>query len=159
LNVACLASRFAKEVAVDASISPIEFRTRPAPSRSEAGSVAASVRGLLRLEGLAAFAAAVGMYAHAGFSWPLLALLFLAPDLSMLAYLGGPRAGAIGYNFAHTHALPLVLTLAGFTGGVSAAAAGGLIWIAHIGFDRMLGYGLKYSTGFGNTHLGHLGRR
>lgn len=144
---------------MDASISPIEFRTRPAPSRSEAGSVAASVRGLLRLEGLVAFAAAVGVYVHAGFSWPVFALLFLAPDLSMLAYLGGPRAGAIGYNFAHTYALPLVLTLAGFAGGVSAAAAGGLIWIAHIGFDRMLGYGLKYSTGFGDTHLGHLGRR
>jgi hypothetical protein len=144
---------------VDASISPIEFRTRPAPSRSEAGSVAASVRGLLRLEGLVAFAAAVGVYVHAGFSWPVFALLFLAPDLSMLAYLGGPRAGAIGYNLAHTYALPLLLTLAGFAGGVSAAAAGGLIWIAHVGFDRMLGYGLKYSTGFGDTHLGHFGRR
>ena len=144
---------------MDASISPIELRTRPVPSRNEAGPVDGSVRGLLRLEGLVAFAAAVGVYVHAGFSWPVFALLFLAPDLSMLAYLGGPRAGAIGYNLAHTYALPLVLTLAGFAGGVSAAAAGGLIWIAHIGFDRMLGYGLKYSTGFGDTHLGHLGRR
>jgi hypothetical protein len=159
LNVACQARHFAKEVPVDASISPIEFRTRPAPLRSAAGSVDSSVRGLLRLEGLAAFAAALSVYVHAGFSWPLFALLVLVPDLSMLAYLGGPRAGAIGYNFAHTYALPLVLTLAAFAGGVSAAAVGGLIWIAHIGFDRMLGYGLKYSTGFGNTHLGHLGRR
>ena len=144
---------------MNASISPIEFRTRPARSRSEAGSAAGSVGGVLRLEGLAAFAAAVGVYVHAGFSWPVFALLFLAPDLSMLAYLGGPRAGAVGYNLAHTYALPLVLTLAAFAGGVSTAAAGGLIWIAHIGFDRMLGYGLKYSTGFGDTHLGHLGRR
>jgi len=144
---------------VNASISPIELRTRPAPSRSEAGSAAGSVIWLLRLEGLAAFAAAVGVYVHAGFSWPLFALLFLAPDLSKLAYLGGPRAGAIGYNLAHNYALPLVLTLAAFAGGVSAAAAaGGLIWIAHIGFDRMLGYGLKFPTGFGDTHLGHLGR-
>jgi hypothetical protein len=108
---------------------------------------------------LAAFAAAVGVYVHAGFSWPLFALLFLAPDLSMLAYLAGPRAGAISYNLAHTYAVPLLLTLAAFAGGASAAAAGGLIWTAHIGFDRMLGYGLKYSTGFGDTHLGHLGRR
>ena len=144
---------------MDASISPIEFRTRFAGSRSEARSAVGSVGWLLRLEGLAAFAAAVGVYVHAGFSWPVFALLFLAPDLSMLAYLGGPRAGAVGYNLAHTYALPLVLTLAGFAGGVSAAAAGGLIWIAHVGFDRMLGYGLKYSTGFGDTHLGHLGRR
>lgn len=144
---------------MNASISPIKLRPRPAPSRGEAGSAAGSVSSLLRLEGLAAFAAAVGVYVHAGFSWPLFALLFLAPDLSMLAYLAGPRAGAIGYNLAHTYAVPLLLTLAAFAGGASAAAAGGLIWTAHIGFDRMLGYGLKYSTGFGDTHLGHLGRR
>ena len=69
------------------------------------------------------------------------------------------RAGAIAYNLAHTHALALAFTLAGSLGGVPAAAAGGLIWIAHIGFDRALGYGLKYSSGFGDTHLGRIGRR
>jgi hypothetical protein len=110
---------------------------------------------LLRLEGFAAFAAAVVFYAQAGFSWPVGALFFLAPDLAMLAYLAGPRAGAIAYS--HTYAL--AFTLAGFFGGVPAAAAGGLIWIAHIGFDRALGYGLKYSSGFGDTHLGRIGRR
>jgi hypothetical protein len=57
---------------------------------------------LLRLEGFAAFAAAVVFYAQAGFSWPVGALFFLAPDLAMLAYLAGPRAGAIAYNLAHT---------------------------------------------------------
>jgi hypothetical protein len=114
---------------------------------------------LLRLEGFAAFAAAVAFYAQARFSWPVAAFFFLAPDLAMLAYLAGPRAGAIAYNLAHTYALALALTLAGFLGGVPAAAAGGLIWIAHIGFDRALGYGLKYSSGFGDTHLGRIGRR
>jgi hypothetical protein len=68
-------------------------------------------------------------------------------------------AGAIAYNLAHTYAPPLAFTLAGFLGGVPAAAAGGLIWIAHVGFDRALGYGLKYSSGFGDTHLGRIGRR
>jgi hypothetical protein len=57
-----------------------------------------------------------------------------------------------------TYALALALTLVGFFVGVPAAAAGGLIWIAHIGFDRALGYGLKYPTGFGDTHLGRIGR-
>jgi len=28
-----------------------------------------------------------------------------------------------------------------------------LIWLAHIGFDRMLGFGLKYPTRFADTHL------
>jgi Domain of unknown function (DUF4260) len=139
------------------SILPLGSEAAPGPSTA-AGFVTGGVRTLLRLEGLAAFAAALAIYAHGGFSWAAFALFFLAPDLSMLAYLAGPRAGAIGYNFVHTCALPLVLTLAGFAGGVPVAAAGGLIWIAHIGLDRLLGYGLKYPTAFGDTHLGRFRR-
>ena len=137
------------------SPAPIDSRLSRTPAQ---GFATGGARMLLRLEGFAAFAAAVAFYAQAGFSWPVAALCFLAPDLAMLAYLAGPRAGAIAYNLAHTYALALALTLAGF-GGVPAAAAGGLIWIAHIGFDRALGYGLKYSSGFGDTHLGRIGRR
>jgi hypothetical protein len=122
------------------------------------GSVTGNIR-LLRLEGVAAFAAAVVFYAQAGFSWPAFALFFLAPDLAMLASLAGPRASAIAYNLAHTYVLAAALTFAGFFGGVPALAAAGLIWIAHIGFDRALGYGLKYSSAFGDTHLGRIGRR
>jgi hypothetical protein len=85
--------------------------------------------------------------------------VFLAPDLSMLAYLIGPRAGALAYSLAHTYVLAAALTLAGFAIAIPLAAAGGLIWIAHIGFDRALGYGLKYPTAFGDTHLGRVGRR
>lgn len=142
------------------SASQIKFHGDPslAPSRAEPTLAAWGVRALLRLEGFAAFAAALALYWHAGFSWPVFAVLFLAPDLSMLSYLAGPRAGALGYNFAHTYAAALALTLVGFLGGAPAAAAVGLIWIGHIGFDRALGYGLKYSTGFGDSHLGQLGR-
>jgi hypothetical protein len=88
----------------------------------------------------------------------MLALLFLAPDLSFAAYLGGPRLGAIVYDCAHSYVLPLA-------SGIALAASGNadklpfvLIWTAHIGFDRALGYGLKYPTGFGDTHLGPMGR-
>jgi hypothetical protein len=139
-----------------------QFRSPANPavtSRGEVGFASGGLRVLLRLEGAAAFAAAVGLYAHAGFSWPIFALLCLAPDLSMLAYLAGPRVGAAGYNLAHTYLPALALALAGFFLGLPVATAGGLIWIAHIGFDRALGYGLKYSTAFGDTHLGRIGRR
>jgi hypothetical protein len=146
-----------KEASMTASILPLESQAAPDPGPA-AGYVTGGVRMLLRFEGLAAFAAALFLYWHGGFSWAAFALFFLGPDLSMLAYLAGPRAGAIGYNFVHTYTLPLVLTLAGFAGGVPMAAAGGLIWIAHIGLDRMLGYGLKYSTAFGDTHLGRFRR-
>ena len=68
-------------------IRPAGAATRPR------GSASGGVRAILRLEGAAAFAAAIALYVHAGFSWPLFALLFLAPDLAMLAYLIGAAGG------------------------------------------------------------------
>ncbi len=129
-----------------------------AGSRASDGFASGSVRATLRLEGAAALAAAAALYAHAGFSWPLFAALFLAPDLAMLGYLVGPRLGAGAYNVAHTYALALPLALAGLFMGRPAVVAVALTWVAHIGFDRALGYGLKYSSGFGDTHLGRIGR-
>jgi hypothetical protein len=130
----------------------------PAPVRA-AGSSPAGVKAILRLEGAAAFAAAIALYAHAGLSWPLFALLILAPDLAMLAYLIGPRAGAAVYNLVHTYALSIPLAVAGYWLASPIASALGLILVAHIGMDRMLGYGLKYASGFHDTHLGRIGRK
>ena len=110
----------------------------------------------LRLEGLGALALATLLYHQGGHSWILYALLFLVPDLSLLSYLAGPRAGAIVYNLAHSYAAPAVAALLAVLAGSPPAAA--LIWAAHIGFDRALGYGLKYPSGFADTHLGRLGR-
>jgi hypothetical protein len=127
-----------------------------APATS--GSATGGVRSLLRIEGAVVFAAAVALYAHAGFSWPLFVVLFLAPDLAMLGYFAGPRFGAAAYNFVHTYALALPLALTGFAIEAPIVSALSLILLAHIGFDRMLGYGLKYATAFGDTHLGRMGR-
>jgi hypothetical protein len=110
-------------------------------------------RRLLHLEGLAVLVAALTLYFDAGYGWLALVLLFLAPDLSMLGYLGGPRVGALAYDVVHTYALPVALALVGVLGEVGLATQLGLIWLAHIGLDRLLGYGLKYPTGFKDTHL------
>ena len=118
------------------------------------GVVTGGVALLLRVEGIAAFAAALVLYGYIGFWWPIFALCFFAPDLSMLGYLAGPRVGAACYNFVHTYTLAGALVLAGFFAGLTMATAAGLILIAHIGFDRALGFGLKYATGFGDTHFG-----
>jgi len=77
----------------------------------------------------------------------------------MLGYLAGRRAGAIACNALHILIVPLVLALAGRLFGNSTVTAIALIWIAHIAIDRALGYGLKLSTGFQDTHLGRIGRR
>jgi hypothetical protein len=113
-------------------------------------------RRLLHLEGLAVLVGALALYFDAGYGWLLLVVLFLAPDLSMVGYLGGPRAGALVYNLAHTYAGPIALGLVGVLGDVDLATQLALIWLAHIGLDRMLGYGLKYPTGFKDTHLGRV---
>ncbi|OHV77609.1 DUF4260 domain-containing protein [Mesorhizobium sp. ORS 3428] len=112
----------------------------------------------IRLEWVAAAAAAVLFYKITGVSWWLFALLILAPDLSMLGYLAGARVGAVAYNALHNLIVPIVLALAGVLFVAPIATAVALIWIAHIAIDRALGYGLKLSTGFQDTHLGRIGR-
>ena len=141
------------------TLSEASVRTAsPKYSPMNTGAVSGGIAVLLRAEGFAAFATALALYGYAGFSWPLFALLFLAPDLAMVAYVAGPRFGAFGYNLVHTYAVAVAITLAGFFGGMPAAIGGGLILIAHIGFDRALGFGLKYSTGFSDTHLHRVSR-
>ena len=112
----------------------------------------------LRLEGLALLGLSVFLYAWLDQSWLLFALLVLAPDVSMLGYAAGPGVGAISYNIAHTYLIPASLIVAGVAGGAETLLAVALIWFAHIGMDRLLGYGLKMDTGFRDTHLGRIGR-
>jgi len=133
----------------------------PAPSQiiGEAGGAATGgVRILLRLEGLTLFLGMVLLYAVWGGSWWVFALLFLVPDLSFAAYLAGPQTGAVVYNAAHSYLLPVALMTAGFALPESLILSIAMIWLAHIGIDRALGYGLKYEAGFGFTHLGRIGR-
>ncbi len=120
--------------------------------------VQGGVRAWLRLEGVCVLAAGGWSYAHTGGGWLLFALLLLIPDLSFLAYLGGARVGAVGYNVAHSYVLPIVLGLTSLIADHPALLPIALIWVSHIGFDRALGYGLKYPAGFGETHLGPIGR-
>jgi Domain of unknown function (DUF4260) len=108
---------------------------------------------LLRLEGLAVAAGALVLYFDAGYAWLALLLLALAPDLSALGFLAGPRVGTLAYDLAHTYAWPVALGVGGVLAGSGTATQLALIWIVHIGVDRLLGYGLKYPTSFKDTHL------
>jgi len=117
-----------------------------------------SVDVILRLEAIALFVAGVVAYlqlnGHALWLLPLL----LAPDLSMIGYVGGPRAGAITYDLAHNLAAALLLLGVGWFAAVAPLALAGAILVAHVGMDRSLGYGLKLPTDFRDTHLGRIGR-
>jgi hypothetical protein len=118
----------------------------------------AEVAAVLRVEGLAMFAAAVAAFHFTGGNWWLFLLLILAPDLSMLGALAGQRVGAWSYNLAHTYSVPLVLGGLGWFSGVSWLLPVALIWVAHIGIDRAFGFGLKYPALDHATHLGWIGK-
>ncbi|WP_128926321.1 DUF4260 domain-containing protein [Bradyrhizobium guangxiense] len=126
---------------------------------TETGAATGGVRTLLRLEGLTLFAGMVMLYWAWDGSWLVFALLFFVPDLSFLAYLADTRFGAMVYNAAHSYMAPVTLLTLGFGLASPLTLSIALIWLAHIGIDRALGYGLKYSAGFGFTHLGRIGRQ
>jgi hypothetical protein len=90
----------------------------------------------------------------------VMALLFFAPDLSFVGYLAGPRIGAAVYNLVHLYGFGIALIGLGFLAGPNLdLVILGMLWAAHAGFDRMLGYGLKEPTAFTDTHLGRIGRQ
>ena len=117
------------------------------------------VRRWLRAEGIAAFVGGAAAWVSLGGSWAWFAALLLVPDLSMLGYLRGPHAGAIAYNIAHNWATAGLVLGLGLVLAMPGLALAGVLLVAHVGADRALGYGLKYPTGFGDTHLGRIGRR
>jgi hypothetical protein len=110
-------------------------------------------RHLLRAEGAAVALAAVAIYFYASYPWWLLLVLALAPDLSMLGFVAGPRVGTAVYNAAHTYVTPVLLGALGVVTETDLVTQVSLIWITHIGVDRAIGYGLKYPTTFKDTHL------
>ncbi len=113
-----------------------------------------------KIEGALVFISGLALFAYLdpGLSWWLALLLFFAPDLSFAGYLFGSRVGAACYNLVHVYALGAICLAAGLILTAPLLAACGALWLAHSGFDRMLGYGLKSAAGFSFTHLGRIGK-
>jgi hypothetical protein len=108
---------------------------------------------LLSAEGLTLFIGSIVLYAYYGGSWWLFLLLLLSPDIAALGYLVNTRIGAMSYNAVHTTVLPLSLAIASLLFAWTLPLHLAFIWLAHIGMDRTVGYGLKYSSEFKATHL------
>ena len=113
---------------------------------------------LLRIEAALLLALSLYLYFQLGGPWLLLVLLFLAPDIGALGYLAGPRVGAAVYNLFHSYPAPALLALGGLAAHAPTVLLVALVWFAHIEFDRLVGYGLKFPDAFKHTHLGRLGR-
>ena len=110
-------------------------------------------RVLLHMEGLAVLLGAVVLYGHVSGNWGAFLLLLLMPDLSMAGYLAGPKTGSVIYNIVHYYGLPIALGLLSLAGGWTTGLSLALIWAAHIGMDRLFGYGFKYPSDFKDTHI------
>lgn len=76
----------------------------------------------------------------------------------MLGYLRDPRLGAFTYNVVHNWALGLAVLGIGVWSGMAWVVLVGAILVAHVGMDRVLGYGLKLPIAFQDTHLGRIGK-
>lgn len=118
----------------------------------------AGMKTLIKIEELLLAGLALYLFLQLDVAWWWFPLLFLAPDLSMMGYLGGPRAGAWTYNLAHHKGVAVALYLLGGALATPWLQVAGLVMLAHSSVDRVLGYGLKYPDAFQNTHLGMIGR-
>jgi hypothetical protein len=113
---------------------------------------------ILRAEQATVFIAGMIAYLALRGNWLLLLPLLLAVDLSMVGYLAGPRLGAITYNAGHNLVVALGALGIGWWTGIGWMQLLAVVWVAHIGMDRSLGYGLKLPSDFRDTHLGRIGR-
>lgn len=111
---------------------------------------------LIRIEALIILGLSTYLYFWSGYGWLAFLLLLFVPDLSMLGYAVNVKIGTYTYNAVHTYIGPLLLLLAGLVFSADWPMMIGLIWVSHIALDRMMGYGLKYETGFKDTHLQRL---
>jgi hypothetical protein len=111
-----------------------------------------------RLEGAALLVAGIVVFEASGWSWWWFVALLLAVDVSMIGYAFGPGVGAATYNLGHALIGPAWLLVWWWIDPQAAVLALAAIWLAHIGMDRMLGYGLKHPDRFEHTHLGMIGK-
>ncbi|SFW33465.1 protein of unknown function [Sinomicrobium oceani] len=112
----------------------------------------------LKLEELAMLVLGIYLFGQTEFSWWWFAGLFLAPDIGMIGYMRNAKTGAFTYNLLHHKGIAIALYLVGVFAQLPVLELIGTVCFAHSGFDRMLGYGLKYGDSFVHTHLGRIGK-
>jgi Domain of unknown function (DUF4260) len=116
------------------------------------------MKSIIKLEELAMLLVSVFVLAHFDVAWWWYLLMFIGPDISMLGYFAGKTAGAFTYNFFHHKAVGLAVVMAGYAWNIHELLWTGIVIFGHSSFDRMMGYGLKYTEGFQFTHLGKVGK-
>jgi hypothetical protein len=122
-----------------------------------AGAVTGQPRTILRSEGAVLLVAALLAFAATDQHWWLVPALLFVPDVFMAGYARSSRVGARLYNLAHSYPLPALVGALALWQDALLLQAVAVLWFAHIGLDRLLGYGLKHDDSFTHTHLGMIG--
>lgn len=117
-----------------------------------------SMKTLLRLEEIGLIALGCYFFSLTGYSWWIFILLFLAPDIGMVGYLVNVTTGAFIYNLFHHKGLAAVVVICGLIANEPILILAGSVLFSHAAFDRVFGYGLKFSDSFKHTHLGWIGK-
>lgn len=102
------------------------------------------------------FCLALFLFSQLDYSWWLYSVLFFVPSVGMLGYLVYKKLGAFTYNALHHQGVAVALYLGGVFLGNPLLLLGGVVLLGHANFDRIAGYGLKYSDSFHHTHIGNL---
>ncbi len=142
-----------------ATVSSMPLTSTAALVQTAPSATSGSHRTMLRIEGAVMLVAGVAAWWLLGGSWGWFAALFLVPDVSLGGYVVGPKVGAVVYNLGHSLVLPFIVAGLGLWLSAPTAFLAAALWVAHIGFDRLAGYGLKASSSFFDTHLGRIGKQ
>ena len=103
-------------------------------------------RAFTRLEGLSFLVGGLILYRSLGGAWLWLLPLLVLPDISLVGLLAGKRIGAILYNTFHTYVTPLAVLGIAYLLQQPWLILGSVVWVAHVGMDRALGYELRPTT-------------
>jgi hypothetical protein len=117
------------------------------------------MKNIIRLEELAMFLLSILMFAESGFEWWWFPALLLLPDISMIGYVIDNQVGAYCYNLFHHKGIAILIFAMGFLSAEPILVLMGAILFGHSSMDRILGYGLKFTDSFKNTHLGPIGKK
>ena len=112
----------------------------------------------LRIEGLVLLVATIVLFSGQHQKWWIYPVLLLVPDIFMLGYIANTKIGAFFYNVGHSYIAPALMIWYSWDVQNKLSIAMGLIWLGHLGWDRVFGYGLKYDSDFKHTHLGDLNK-
>lgn len=113
---------------------------------------------IIKLEELGMFLFGIFIFNQMNYDWWWFLVLILVPDFSMIGYAFGNNIGAITYNVFHHKGVAVLVYLLGTYLHKNEIQLAGIILFSHSSMDRMLGYGLKYETGFKYTNLGEIGK-